>query len=181
MGKYIHKYTSLADFTAAYNGQNYLEPWVSATVVTSGNEETITVNYNKKGSYYIKLTDTNSEYEYESNEYNEIYTESAGNIGYGGTSFTIDTNETITSLSGVTTSISWEYCAGDECPSDSGNITVTVALNTQSNPNEIDVTFDNVPSQECEGWYNIEPVYFEINCASGNTYTVTLPFDYVCE
>lgn len=30
--KYLHKFTSLADFNAAYNGQDYIEPWVSYTV-----------------------------------------------------------------------------------------------------------------------------------------------------
>lgn len=29
--KYLHKFTSIADFQAAYNGQDYIEPWVSYT------------------------------------------------------------------------------------------------------------------------------------------------------
>lgn len=31
MAKYLHKFTSLEDFKAAYEGENYLEPWVSYT------------------------------------------------------------------------------------------------------------------------------------------------------
>lgn len=32
MRKYLHKFNSLAEFTQAYNGSNYLEPWVSYTI-----------------------------------------------------------------------------------------------------------------------------------------------------
>lgn len=31
MAKYLHKFTSLAEFEAAYNGSDYHEPWVSLT------------------------------------------------------------------------------------------------------------------------------------------------------
>ena len=30
--KYLHKFTSMADFQAAYDGQDYIEPWVSLTL-----------------------------------------------------------------------------------------------------------------------------------------------------
>jgi len=41
--KYLHKFSSLADFEAAYNGSDYLEPWVSTTPVN----ESLRVDYNK--------------------------------------------------------------------------------------------------------------------------------------
>ena len=41
--KYLHKFSSLADFEAAYNGSDYLEPWVS---ITPANEN-LRVDYNK--------------------------------------------------------------------------------------------------------------------------------------
>jgi hypothetical protein len=31
MGKYLHHYDSLSAFTADYDGETYLEPWVSYT------------------------------------------------------------------------------------------------------------------------------------------------------
>ena len=47
--KYLHKFTSMADFQAAYDGQDYIEPWVSyttydqalsftASIIHAGNE-----------------------------------------------------------------------------------------------------------------------------------------------
>ncbi len=41
--KYLHKFSSLADFEAAYNGSDYLEPWVSITPIN----ENLRVDYNK--------------------------------------------------------------------------------------------------------------------------------------
>ena len=41
MESYIHLYTTNSDFTAAYNGPDYKEPWLSLT------EENMEVNYNK--------------------------------------------------------------------------------------------------------------------------------------
>ena len=41
MAKYLHKFETNSEFSAAYNGEDYLEPWVS---VTSENEK---VKYNK--------------------------------------------------------------------------------------------------------------------------------------
>ena len=42
MAKYVHLFETQADFTAAYNGSEYQEPWVSYTIQ---NEE---VDYNKE-------------------------------------------------------------------------------------------------------------------------------------
>lgn len=41
MAKYLHRFDSENEFQAAYNGEDYLEPWVSYT------EETSAVTYNK--------------------------------------------------------------------------------------------------------------------------------------
>ena len=54
MGKYIHKFDTVSEFEAVYNGQNYIEPWVSYVT------ENQTVNYNKiadpaNGYEYIDL------------------------------------------------------------------------------------------------------------------------------
>lgn len=43
MGKYLHKFDSEADFTSAYNGDDYLEPWVSYTETQNPH-----VDYNKR-------------------------------------------------------------------------------------------------------------------------------------
>lgn len=50
--KYLHKFTSMADFQAAYDGQDYIEPWVSLTlsgvptkVSCSANETVYTLEY----------------------------------------------------------------------------------------------------------------------------------------
>ena len=45
MGKYLHHYETESAFTAAYNGEEYLEPWVSYTDETEGEEH---VDYNKQ-------------------------------------------------------------------------------------------------------------------------------------
>lgn len=45
MGKYLHHYETESAFTAAYNGEDYLEPWVSYTDETEGQEH---VDYNKR-------------------------------------------------------------------------------------------------------------------------------------
>lgn len=45
MGKYLHHYETESAFTAAYNGEDYLEPWVSYTDETEGQEH---VDYNKQ-------------------------------------------------------------------------------------------------------------------------------------
>jgi hypothetical protein len=44
MGKYLHLFDTESAFTAAYNGNDYLEPWVSYTDETEGQEH---VDYNK--------------------------------------------------------------------------------------------------------------------------------------
>ena len=53
MGRYIHKFSTAAEFRAAYEGTAYTEPWVSLT------EETSEVNYNKydpsNGHAYVDL------------------------------------------------------------------------------------------------------------------------------
>ena len=36
MGKYLHKYNTFSEFDEAYNGENYLEPWVSYTLKDEG-------------------------------------------------------------------------------------------------------------------------------------------------
>ena len=46
MGKYLHKFESVADFEENYNGLSYIEPWVSAT--KDSNDE-YQVDYNKQG------------------------------------------------------------------------------------------------------------------------------------
>ena len=49
--KYLHKFTSDADFDTAYNGNDYIEPWVSCIQypiklsVTTEYEDTITIEY----------------------------------------------------------------------------------------------------------------------------------------
>lgn len=45
MGKYLHKYESENDFQDAYNGEEYLEPWVSYTTDQEVDEH---VDYNKQ-------------------------------------------------------------------------------------------------------------------------------------
>ena len=42
--RYIHKYESVEDFEEDYNGQSYLEPWISATKI---DEEVYQIDYNK--------------------------------------------------------------------------------------------------------------------------------------
>lgn len=44
--KYLHKFTSLTDFQAAYDGQDYIEPWVSLTIDTVNDVNR--VDYNKQ-------------------------------------------------------------------------------------------------------------------------------------
>ena len=44
MESYIHLYETNSEFTAAYNGPDYKEPWLSLT------EENMEVNYNKPKS-----------------------------------------------------------------------------------------------------------------------------------
>lgn len=46
MGKYIHYFESESDFTNKYNGEEYLEPWVSLTDVREPH-----VDYNRKMAY----------------------------------------------------------------------------------------------------------------------------------
>lgn len=45
MGKYIHKFDTVAEFETAYNGTGYTEPWVSLTVANGA------VNYNKPNPF----------------------------------------------------------------------------------------------------------------------------------
>jgi hypothetical protein len=45
MAKYLHLFDTEAAFNAAYNGNDYLEPWVSYTDETQGQEH---VDYNKE-------------------------------------------------------------------------------------------------------------------------------------
>lgn len=45
MGKYLHKFESVADFNEKYNGSSYIEPWVSAT--KDSNDE-YQIDYNKQ-------------------------------------------------------------------------------------------------------------------------------------
>ena len=58
MGKYLHLFNTETAFTSAYNGSDYLEPWVSYTDETQGQEH---VDYNKSkkwdGSSVLDLTD----------------------------------------------------------------------------------------------------------------------------
>lgn len=49
MGPYIHLFDTEAEFNAAYNGNDYVEPWVSYTVQSDR------VDYNKKGSPYLSV------------------------------------------------------------------------------------------------------------------------------
>lgn len=51
MGKYLHKFNAEEDFNAAYNGEDYIEPWVSYT------DESDRVNYNKIIDLEIYYTD----------------------------------------------------------------------------------------------------------------------------
>ena len=44
MGKYLHYFETESAFTDAYNGESYIEPWVSYTDETDGEEH---VDYNK--------------------------------------------------------------------------------------------------------------------------------------
>lgn len=46
MGKYLHKFNAEEDFNEAYNGEEYIEPWVSYTDVPEMEDEEH-VNYNK--------------------------------------------------------------------------------------------------------------------------------------
>ena len=48
--RFLHYYESDSDFQTDYNGEAYVEPWVS---LTKENED---VNYNKKGDYTINVT-----------------------------------------------------------------------------------------------------------------------------
>ena len=55
MGKLIHLFNTQSEFEEAYNGNKYIEPWVSYT------EQEARVNYNKqypKIIYKITLTET---------------------------------------------------------------------------------------------------------------------------
>jgi len=45
MGKYLHRFDAEEDFNEAYNGKDYIEPWVSYTDETEDEEH---VDYNKK-------------------------------------------------------------------------------------------------------------------------------------
>jgi len=50
MGQYLHLFETEAQFDAAYNGENYLEPWVSLT------EDVDRVDYNKRDEWeYVDL------------------------------------------------------------------------------------------------------------------------------
>ena len=61
MAQYLHLFSTESAFTAAYNGNDYHEPWVSYTDETQGQEH---VNYNKHGISSIPV--------YHGNEYAEI-------------------------------------------------------------------------------------------------------------
>ena len=52
MGTYIHKFNAEEDFNEAYNGEDYIEPWVSYTNETEGQEH---VDYNKRPPYICQL------------------------------------------------------------------------------------------------------------------------------
>lgn len=51
MGKYLHRFDAEEDFNEAYNGEDYIEPWVSYT------DESDRVNYNKIIDLEIYYTD----------------------------------------------------------------------------------------------------------------------------
>lgn len=57
MGRYLHKFTSLEDFKAAYEGESYLEPWVSYTVYdkVTGFEATAQNEYGDDESMNLEL------------------------------------------------------------------------------------------------------------------------------
>ena len=52
MGKYLHRFDAEEDFNAAYNGEDYIEPWVSYT------NESGRVDYNK--SFDLEIYYTNN-------------------------------------------------------------------------------------------------------------------------
>ena len=52
MAQYLHKFGTESAFNAAYNGNDYHEPWVSYTDETEGQEH---VDYNKRPPYIYQL------------------------------------------------------------------------------------------------------------------------------
>lgn len=57
MAKYLHKFASLEDFKTAYEGADYLEPWVSYTVYdkTIGFTATPSGGYGSGNTYNYTL------------------------------------------------------------------------------------------------------------------------------
>ena len=57
MGKYLHHYETESDFNTAYNGEDYIEPWVSYTEhMTSPGEEVTAFTWDRDTYYTLDLT-----------------------------------------------------------------------------------------------------------------------------
>ena len=76
MGKYLHRFDAEEDFNEAYNGEDYIEPWVSYTDETEGEEH---VDYNRTTGNKVVINaicDQTQDYWYESIGYEVEYASS---------------------------------------------------------------------------------------------------------
>lgn len=176
--KYLHKFTSLTAFNAAYNGQDYIEPWVSYTVDSNLEQ----VNYNKENvpqiEYYFKLID-NYENEWESDDSHEIWIESV-NIARNPW-FTIDTNETVSGLTGYNPSGTIEYRIIDpeQATEEDEGVIYTENLSYSFTLDRTDgvaltgsISYPHVLPEGDYQYASMDNILVDIGCASGNEYEI---------
>lgn len=176
--KYLHKFTSLAAFNSAYNGQNYIEPWVSYTVDSNLEQ----VNYNKENvpqiEYYFKLIDGYAN-EWESDSSHEIWIESV-NIARTPW-FTIDTNETVSGLSSYNSSGTIEYRIIDpeQATEEDEGVIYTETLSYSFTLDRTDgialtgsISYPQVLPEGDYQYVSMDNILVDIDCASGNQYSI---------